>query len=136
MIFLSKWQKSLFFSSLFKISQSKKIHVCVGTYSENDWLLQLCNMPLNMMPLSYIYMLCPIFTLHRILLWGQLLQFTSLPRCLHLPSVTTDQDESAKRAAVTGCRNGGLPVPWAAKRENTGEWLINCGGGWNIHRHC
>jgi len=63
------------------------------------------------------------FPLYRILLRGQPLQFTSHPRCLHLPPVGGDQDGSAERAAVTGCRNEGLPVPRAPKRESTGEWF-------------
>lgn len=77
----------------------------------------------NMVPHSYLCIL--YFIYHRILLWGQLLQFSSCPGCLHLPLVATDQDWSAEWAVVTGCRNGGLPVPRAPERENTGECLKN-----------
>lgn len=137
-LFLSKWQKDKSGILVFM----RKCTVKENMLGDIQWkslivtvMWYAFDFQANMMPLSYFYILCPIFTLHRILLWGQLLQFTSLPRYLHLPTVTTDQDESTKWAAVAGCRNGGLPVPWATKRKNTGEWLKLCHQGWNICRH-
>lgn len=108
------------FFSLFKNEQWKIICVWVSVtvavaYAFDFWA--------NMMPHSYLSIL--YFIYHRILLWGQLLQFSSRPGCLHLPLVATDQDWSAEWAVVTGCRNGRLPVPRAPERENTGEWLKN-----------